>query len=369
MYRIVERISTTYFTINYIIMMKTISFLFTCFIVQITLAQTVCKRQVANFDYTSTGYDIQGTAELMDSAGTLTLTFSSDFSTSPGPDLYVYLTETGQAPTAVGNDDYEVAILTSNTGAQSYTLPSSVGINDYEYVTIHCKQYNHLWNSGQMSPETCYTYPTFSTVTLESCFSYMSPSGSNTWMNSGTYIDTLVGMSVDGGDSIITLNLTINTVDNSVTESATSNMLSANATNATYQWMDCNSNEIISGETNAEFTPEQNGSYAVIVTSANSCVDTSSCFAIHTIGINEANQEIVATLYPNPFYDLITIQSKDINPNSIQVFNVLNQAVFFDLIQTEQNRATLNIKGPEGVYSIRVKNSNGDQSLIKAVKQ
>ncbi len=254
------------------------------FTVSNLFAQTVCKRLVTTFDYsTSTGYTIQGTAELKDSLGVLYLTFSSDFYTQPGPDLYVYLTETGAAPTAVGNDDYEIAILTSNSGAQTYTLPSTVSIDDYDYVTIHCKQFNHLWNSGLLGVETCFTYPSYSNITEEHCNSYVSPSGNSVWMNTGVYEDTLIAMSSDGGDSIITIDLTINTVNSDVEQLSNSADYVAQASNATFQWINCSTNTIVAGETNMSFTPSESGDYAVIVTSNNSCVDTSSCFTFSKI--------------------------------------------------------------------------------------
>jgi hypothetical protein len=61
-------------------------------------------------------------------------------------------------------------------------------------------------NSGQGLYYTC---ETFSTMTASACDSYVSPSGNYTWMSSGIYLDTIPNVALC--DSIITVNLTINT--------------------------------------------------------------------------------------------------------------------------------------------------------------
>lgn len=102
----------------------------------------------------------------------------------------------------------------------------------------------------------------------------------------------------NGCDSIITLNLTINSIDVSTTTLA--GIITANSSNSAYQWLDCNSGySIIPGETNQTFTPINTGNYCVII-SNNGCVDTSTCVSITLSGINEL-QETELTIYPNPF--------------------------------------------------------------------
>lgn len=100
--------------------------------------------------------------------------------------------------------------------------------------------------------------------------------------SSGIYYDTLINST--GCDSIITLYLTINHVDTSVTK--LHDTITANALGATYQWLDCNnsSNPIV-GATNQTFVPMACGNYAVSVTQ-NGCSDTSTCYVISPPIIN-----------------------------------------------------------------------------------
>ena len=103
-----------------------------------------------------------------------------------------------------------------------------------------------------------------------------------TWINGVTYYSSINGVydtliSSTGCDSIIILDLTIHSIDQSITQSV--DTLWANETGANYQWIDCNSSAIIMGETNSMFVPMVTGNYAVEITK-NGCVDTSSCITV-----------------------------------------------------------------------------------------
>ncbi len=119
---------------------------------------------------------------------------------------------------------------------------------------------------------------------------------------------TVITWAFDDGNGNIstqTQNVTVTIVDNSVTEAGF--VLTANATGATYQWLDCDGPMvIISGETGQSFSASSTGNYAVIVTE-NGCIDTSACTLIDFSGLTEQNK-IDVSIYPIPTNGIVTIE-------------------------------------------------------------
>jgi hypothetical protein len=87
----------------------------------------------------NSGHDVRGMATLtQQSNGSLVLTFGSNFASAGGPDVRVYLSQTN----SVGANSLNLGRLKSYTGAQSYTVPSGVQLNTYDWVVIHCVPFN-----------------------------------------------------------------------------------------------------------------------------------------------------------------------------------------------------------------------------------
>ena len=131
------------------------------------------------------------------------------------------------------------------------------------------------------------TYSNTSTDVISACDSYLWIDG-NTYTSSNNSAQYTL-MNVQGCDSTVTLNLTIEPLPNiNVTQGSTE--LTANQNGATYQWLDCDNNyAVINGETNQSYTPAATGNYAVEV-NMNGCVDTSACFLVDYTGIEELIQ-------------------------------------------------------------------------------
>jgi hypothetical protein len=189
-----------------------------------------------------------------------------------------------------------------------FALGWSVSMPDTNTVGIGAP-YND-GNGVTNSHVRVYSFCSASTGTdiVSACDSYMWIDG-NTYTSSNT-IATYLLTNATGCDSLVTLNLTINTVDISVTNNIPT--LTANQSGATYQWIDCNNgNTAIAGETNQSYTATTNGSYAAVV-SINGCSDTTACTTFSTIGINETEStEIV--IFPNPSSGLFTVNSAKTN--------------------------------------------------------
>ena len=86
-----------------------------------------------------TTYMLAGTATLQEQpSGGLVLSFSSNFVTSSGPGLQVFLS----ASSAVNSSSLSLGDLQQTTGEQTYFVPDSVILETYGYVIIHCVPFN-----------------------------------------------------------------------------------------------------------------------------------------------------------------------------------------------------------------------------------
>jgi len=168
------------------------------------------------------------------------------------------------------------------------------------------------------------------TLPVTACNQYLSPSNKYIWTSSGTYIDTIPN--VAGCDSILTIDLTILELDTTVSRNGAT--LTANQANVDYQWIDCNNgNKPVDGATHQVFTPEKNGTYAVVIITA-SCTDTSSCMTVSNVRTHKIYTNKVS-VYPNPSsgsfslmmdkpYPALTFIIRDVNGKKILENKVKN---------------------------------------------
>ena len=206
--------------------------------------------------------------------------------------------------------------------------------------------------------------PTIDTETITACNTYTWPVNGSTYTNS-TQV-TEVYTSAGGCDSTRILDLTINNVDVSVMDVG-DYVLTANASSATYQWLDCDNNyAIMVGDTNQVFNVTAAGSYAVEVTQ-NGCVDTSACYS-NSLGIHDFNASSI-DIYPNPFSQELNVNlgevHKNIEVNITDVSGKLVQSYKFEKTQLLK----LDFDGPNGYYFIEVKTDSGLESISKVLKR
>ncbi len=178
------------------------------------------------------------------------------------------------------------------------------------------------------------TSSSFSTTV---CGSYTAPSGS-IYTSSQTVVDIIQNTS--GCDSTMTINLTVSNADTTVTMNG--DTLTATAMNSTFQWIDCNTNMPITGETNANFQPTASGDYAVIITNSDNCTDTTSCYTITLTNTNKVDFSNEFNFYPNPITDILQIEASEKFINSRAVLTtVTGQTLKMILLNKTVN--TLNV--------------------------
>jgi hypothetical protein len=205
------------------------------------------------------------------------------------------------------------------------------------------------------------------TETVSECATYTWSADGMTYTTTGTYTATLPNMF--GCDSVITLDLTIGALDNTTTTA--SNTITANQANAAYQWIDCgNGNAVINGETNQAYTATANGDFAVIITSG-TCVDTSACVTISGIGLEENVLANNVEVYPNPSNGNFTVMVEGITSDKLTVS--LTDALGKEIMTEEVTNVTENVEVPvqmnglnEGMYFVKI-SSNGQSTTRRVI--
>jgi|GEM_PF-2565240 len=161
-------------------------------------------------------------------------------------------------------------------------------------------------------------------------FPYTSVNTGQTYDTAGVYVTN--GLTPQGcpiKDSVIIefvphqFDTYINTsADNLTLLSADTNLMFG------YQWYDCTTGQNIPGATFYAYDPTANGSYALIGQWPNNCVDTSDCFTVMGVGLNELiNNEFV--IYPNPSHGAFELMLPSVSvPTIIELFNLNGQKVY-----------------------------------------
>lgn len=157
------------------------------------------------------------------------------------------------------------------------------------------------------------------TTTVENvsaCFEYTY--NGETYDESGTYVIELPG------DTVVTLNLTISSPAASVTLSG--DTLINDLTPGNYLWWNCDSQTLVT-DGNYLFLPEETGNYALII-ELNGCTDTTDCYFVDIVGVDNISFQNEISLFPNPGNDVVSISStKSLNNANVDVYNSMGQLV------------------------------------------
>lgn len=290
------------------------------------------------------------------------------------------------------NKTYYVSLLTNTSisgGAATFGANDVVqyGISDLQNYNLNLALIGLPGNSDAVSTPiiltqsgatTIYTgfssgvYPSIG-VHVSACVAsagtdVQTACDSLTWIDGLTYYAnnntaTFALTNAAGCDSIVTLNLTVNTLNTGVTNNAPT--LTADEAGATYQWIDCdNANAAISGETAQSFTASTNGNYAVVVTK-NGCSDTSACQTVNNIGFRNINDTYVK-VFPVPANENLNISGINFGGTfKVELIDQLGRVVLtetFDNVK-EVTLSTQNLT--QGTYQLKVNTASA--VITKAV--
>lgn len=173
----------------------------------------------------------------------------------------------------------------------------------------------------------------------------------------GTYIDSM--QNNQGCDSIVVLVLRVISIELELIEFEGS-IIAPSIDGASFQWVDCNTQQLIPNANQQQFTPESSGSYAVIATVGN-CSDTSACTTIVVASDNQkTNNKPTFSVYPNPATDHIYISaSMDIPAETeLTIVNLFGTPLLRKYTDIEQNNVLIDVSSlVPGHYILYIANS------------
>ncbi|HLP54194.1 MAG TPA: T9SS type A sorting domain-containing protein [Fluviicola sp.] len=174
---------------------------------------------------------------------------------------------------------------------------------------------------------------------------------------------TVTGTDGNGCENTDAITVTVNSAP---TATATDNgdaSITASA-GTSYQWVNCGTGTAIAGATSQTYTATANGDYAVVVTNASGCSDTSSCVTIDYISLAEIIDASIQ-VYPNPTSGevFVTMSATEAKVDVIDAQGKVLQ------VTTVSNGEKVSLAAYEtGVYFLRIVTENGS-TLARIVKQ
>jgi len=202
------------------------------------------------------------------------------------------------------------------------------------------------------------------TFSIYTCADYTSGSGSKVWTQSGFYLDSFPSLRYC--DSVVMIDLHIDLPDTTVIQSGFS--LSAQDSNARYQWLECSANgyNLLTGDTLQTFNPIVDGHYAVILDNG-FCSDTSACYSIQGIGLNNP-LPLGLEIYPNPNQGRVKIKLGAFQQAiSYSLYEANGKLVDYGELHAEPE-LDLEIKAPAGLYLLKLSRANGESLFLKLIR-
>jgi hypothetical protein len=197
-----------------------------------------------------------------------------------------------------------------------------------------------------------------------SCGPYTWPTSGQTIGFSGTYSWTL--QNVNGCDSVITLALLVQDPPTAQITHDGNGTLSGDVPGAVVlEWIDCATGLTIPSQQGLTiFTPSQNGDYAVVVyDGTTSCTDTSDCFTVDFVGLNEA-VSVTMQVVPNPAAEMVTVTFSDMQAQLI-VFDAQGKAILQKTVVNKEQVSMGELQAGVYFFELRTEKGHAVQRVIR----
>ena len=197
---------------------------------------------------------------------------------------------------------------------------------------------------------------TTSTINPTACDSYVSPSGKYTWTSSDVYMDTV--FNVAGCDSLITVNLTINS-----SNTGTDNVTACES----YTWID--GNTYTSSNDTATITLTNQAGCDSLVTINLTILDPSdeACASVIS-GIGDESTTSVS-VYPNPVENWYSVDLGKEYDNVVIEIRAISGQLITSKVYPKASHIESSIEAPVGTYIISIKGDNLAPFTKKIIKK
>jgi hypothetical protein len=209
-----------------------------------------------------------------------------------------------------------------------------------------------------------------SSISASICQGESYPFGNQTLSAAGIYTETFAA--ANGCDSVVSLTLRVLQAPEAAVFSAISSPpllaqdIASTDSSYSYQWLDCDTGfSPIPGETDSTFFPQVSGSYAVLMTGAGGCADTSACLSF-TVGIAPDVSGPALLLSPNPVQDVLEVSAEfpAPSPATLSLYDLHGRRwlqTTFSAAPAWQARLDLSAL-PSGVYVLILRDAQGQRA-------
>jgi hypothetical protein len=267
--------------------------------------------------------------------------------------------------------------ISCNNGGAYYihavNYPDSEGVScdyrDTAFITSTANSANFPnminYNLGPLVGSGCDTIPALcnsavTNIAASICKGQTYVLGNFTHSQTGFYADTL--QNINGCDSVISLQLTVDTVVAQIAQPTPDVLIATDTGNIL--WVSCDTTQLIEWATSDTFVPTASGEYAAIITSG-MCSDTTACFMAVVNSISVVSDNLLRVL-PNPADKYLYVEMGMQGSYEFQLLNGLGQIV--DIRETRQVDIFDTEQLASGVYFIKaIDKNNATNSIIKKV--
>ena len=99
-------------------------------------------------------YAVSGNWSVETENGKSYLVLHSDFKTSKGPDLKLFLTKKDATSLSKKDAVQKHGVLLGNLksikGKQKYLIPSHISLSDFKSIVVHCEKYTKIWGAASI---------------------------------------------------------------------------------------------------------------------------------------------------------------------------------------------------------------------------